>query len=374
VPKEKLGTAMGLYGLGIVVAPGVGPTLGGYLVEYVNWRLIFYINVPIGLLGALAAMAVLPAFKPTSSRGFDLPGFLCIAAGLFSLLLALSEGQSWGWTSYPVLILLAVAVNALLLFVAVELARKEPLLDVRVFAHWPFVNSLLLISILSIGLFAVLFYVPLYVQQAQQLTPWHTGLVLLPQALVMATIMPFAGRIYDRFGPRWPAVIGLATAGVGTLLLTRINIDLPRPELIACLMIRAAGLALSMMPIMTSGIASLPAAQVNSGSAFNTLTQRVTAALGLAGLSGLATAQQAQFMANRSALLNTADPSVAALAGKGPSALLPLWQQLQVEVAAQAYSNVFLLAGWCTIGGALLALRLRTGRAPADDEAVPVEM
>jgi EmrB/QacA subfamily drug resistance transporter len=274
VPKEKLGAAMGLYGLGIVVAPGVGPTLGGYLVEYVDWRLIFYINVPIGLLCALAALLVLPAFPGARTRPFDLPGFVFIAGGLFSMLLALSEGQSWGWTSYPVLTLLAVGVNLLLVFVAVELARAQPLLDPRVFASWPFVNSLLLISVLSIGLFAVLFYVPLYLQQAQQLTPWHTGLVLLPQALVMAVIMPFAGLIYDRFGPRWPAVIGLFVAGSGTLLLTRINIDLPRGELIPFMCLRAGGIALAMMPIMTSGISALPAERVNSGSAFNTLTQR----------------------------------------------------------------------------------------------------
>src|SRR5882672_3555129 len=92
VPREKIGAAMGLYGLGIVVAPGVGPTLGGYLVEYVDWRLIFYINVPVGILGAIAAMAILPRFPGVATRRFDVPGFLCIASGLFALLLALSEG------------------------------------------------------------------------------------------------------------------------------------------------------------------------------------------------------------------------------------------------------------------------------------------
>ncbi|HEY1969773.1 MAG TPA: DHA2 family efflux MFS transporter permease subunit, partial [Pseudonocardia sp.] len=107
VPPEKLGAAMGMYGLGIVVAPGVGPTLGGYLVEYIDWRLIFYINTPIGIVGAVAAMAVLPRFPGVAGRRFDLLGFLCIAAGLFALLLALSEGQQWGWTGYRVLILSA---------------------------------------------------------------------------------------------------------------------------------------------------------------------------------------------------------------------------------------------------------------------------
>ena len=121
-------------------------------------------------------------------------GFLCIATGLFTLLLALTEGQDWGWTSYKVLILLTVGVLSLALFVIVELEVDKPLLDVRVFRYWPFTNSLLLISVLSVGLFSVLFYVPLFLQQAQGLGAFEAGLLLLPQALVMAVCMPIAGR------------------------------------------------------------------------------------------------------------------------------------------------------------------------------------
>ncbi|WP_037074664.1 DHA2 family efflux MFS transporter permease subunit [Pseudonocardia spinosispora] len=379
VPKEKLGAAMGLYGLGIVVAPGVGPTLGGYLVEYVDWRLIFYINVPVGLLGAIGAIVVLPKFAGAAGRRFDVPGFICIAAGLFSLLLALSEGQDWGWTSYPVLMLIAGSASLLALFVIIELETRQPLLDVRVFTHWPFVNSLLLISIMSIGLFAVLFYVPLFLQEGQGLTAMNTGLTVLPQALVMAVCMPLAGRIYDRIGPRWPAVIGLTLAGSGTLLLTGINADMTRPELIVWMMIRAAGLGLGMMPIMTGGISSLPPSIVGSGSAFNTLTQRVTAALGLAALTALATAQQAEGMINRSELLASAgpelDPRIKAMESQGGQAgLIPLMERLQLDVQAQSYSNVFLVAGICTLAGVLLAFFLRNGKAPSTEDAEPVEI
>ena len=379
VPKEKLGAAMGMYGFGVVVAPGVGPTLGGYLVEYVDWRLIFYINVPIGVLGAIAAMVVLPRVPGVAGRRFDLAGFLCVATGLFALLLALSEGQIWGWAGYRILILLAVGMNLLALFVVIELQVQEPLLNVRVFACWPYVNSLLLISILSIGLFAVLFYVPLFLQEDQNLTPMNTGLTVLPQALVMTVMMPLAGRIYDWIGPRWPAVVGLALAGGGTLLLTGINIDMTRQELIVWTMIRAAGIGLAMMPIMTGGISSLSAGIVNSGSAFNTLTQRVTSALGLAALTGLATAQQAQFMADRSALLQAKganlDPRVHAMEQQGGLAgLLPIWRQLKIEVAAQAYSDVFLVAGVCTIAGCVLAFALRSGKPTGNGDAEPIEI
>ncbi|MDT7713935.1 MAG: hypothetical protein QOG46_2866, partial [Pseudonocardiales bacterium] len=133
VPRSKLGAALGMYGLGAVVAPAVGPALGGYLVEYVNWRLIFFINVPIAILGTVAAVLVLPRFQRKADRRFDVLGFITAASGLFSLLLALSKGEDWGWTSYRVLALYASGALALAVFVIIELEVDHPLLDVRIF-------------------------------------------------------------------------------------------------------------------------------------------------------------------------------------------------------------------------------------------------
>jgi len=371
---------MGMYGLGIVVAPGVGPTLGGYLVEYMNWRLIFYINVPIGVLGAIAALAVLPAFPSTSSRRFDLLGFSCISAGLFALLLAVSEGQDWGWTSYSILLLLAGGINLLVLFVIVELQRDQPLLDVRALTHWPFVNSLVLISILFVGLFAGFFYVPVFLQQGLGITAWHAGLVMLPAAVATVVVMPIAGRIYDRFGARWPAAIGLALDGVGTLLLTGLTADTPRPELAAWMVVRSAGIGLAMMPIMTSGLSSLPSTMTGSGSAFNTLFQRVSSALGLAALTALATTQTAQITADRAALISgqgaDADQRILAMQEHGPAGLIPLWQQLGLQVQAEVDADVFLLAGAAALVGVVFALFLRQGRptAATGASAEPVEL
>jgi EmrB/QacA subfamily drug resistance transporter len=155
VPREKIGAAMGMYGLGIVFAPAIGPTLGGYLVEYVDWRLIFFINVPVGLIGLASALLVLPRFPAGNAGRFDVLGFLTIAGGLFTLLLALSKGQDWGWTGYRVLVLFTYSALSLATFVVIELGTEEPLLDVRVFRYWPFTNSLLLIAVLSVGLFGV---------------------------------------------------------------------------------------------------------------------------------------------------------------------------------------------------------------------------
>ncbi|HEY6425088.1 MAG TPA: MDR family MFS transporter [Pseudonocardiaceae bacterium] len=366
VPREKIGAAMGLYGLGIVVAPAIGPTLGGYLVEYVDWRLIFFINVPVGILGAVAAALVLPGFPGRAGRQFDVLGFVTIAGGLFALLLALSEGESWGWGSYRVLGLITVSVLSLALFVVIELEVADPLLDVRVFRYWPFTNSLLLISVLMVGLFGVLFYIPLFLQEVQGLGAFDAGLTLLPQALVMAVLMPIAGRVYDRIGPRWPATIGVTIVAAATYLMHNLTIDTSREQVIWWLMMRAVGLGLAIMPIMTGGIAIVPAAQVGAASAFNNVAQRTSAALGLAVLTAIFTTQRAQQMAGRAALLpaNTVTPHL------GPTApdwagMYATYQQTQLQVFVSGLDDLFLVAAGLSALGALGALLLRSGPAPA---------
>jgi EmrB/QacA subfamily drug resistance transporter len=367
VPREKLGAAMGLYGLGIVVAPAIGPTLGGYLVEYVDWRLIFYINVPVGILGAVAAALVLPKFPGVPGRRFDVMGFVTIAGGLFALLLALSEGESWGWHSYRVLGLITVSVLSLALFVVIELEVADPLLDVRVFRYWAFTNSLLLISVLMVGLFGVLFYIPLFLQQVQGLGALDAGITLLPQALVMAVLMPIAGRVYDRIGPRWPATIGVTIVAVATYLMHNLTIDTSREQIIWWLMLRAVGLGIAMMPIMTGGISAIPTAQVNAASAFNNVAQRTSAALGLAVLTAIFTTQSAQQMSGRAALLpeGTATPHLGPPGTPDWLGLYATYRQTQLQVFVGALDDLLLIAAGLSAVGVLGALLLRSGPVSA---------
>jgi EmrB/QacA subfamily drug resistance transporter len=359
VPPARIGAAMGMYGLGIVFAPALGPALGGYLVEYVNWRLVFYINIPVGVLGVAAAIILLPKFAPAITRKFDIFGFLTIATGLVSLLLAFSEGPAWGWTGYRVLGLIALSVLSLAAFVVIELEVEYPLLNLRVFTNRLYTLSLLAMSVMMTGLFATLFYVPLFLQEGLGYPALRAGLLILPQALVMAVLMPVAGRLYDKIGPRYLAFFGLLIAAAGTFMLTGISPDMTRSELVLWLCIRAAGTGLAMMPIMTGGLSSLPPILTTSGSAINTVAQRVSAALGLAALTAVATNQQLGLMASRAALV----PSSAA-AHMPPGELMALYQRTQLDVLAASYSNVFLLTGILTLVAAGLSLLLRSGPNP----------
>jgi EmrB/QacA subfamily drug resistance transporter len=395
VPREKIGAAMGLYGLGIVFAPAVGPTLGGYLVEYVDWRLIFFINVPIGILGAIAALVWLPLPKGSKGKKFDFLGFAAIATGLFSLLLALSEGESWGWTSYPVLILFTIGTLCLALFVVIELEVDQPMLNVRIFKYWAFTNSLILIAVLSVGLFGVLFFIPLFLQQTQGLGAFDTGLLLLPQAVVMGVLMPFAGRIYDRFGPRLPAVIGLSILAIGTWMLRDLSVTSSWTDLRWILMFRAIGMGLAMMPIMTGGISAVPPDQVSGASAFNNVTQRTAAAMGLAALTALLGSRQAQQLADTGGLMGlttggTGAAGAGAAAASGSSAsgagggmtsggMSPMLEHYMTYTQAQASAfttsldNLMIVTSVLTAIGVVLALFLRNGPAPSTGGPAVVE-
>ncbi|HEY6425053.1 MAG TPA: DHA2 family efflux MFS transporter permease subunit [Pseudonocardiaceae bacterium] len=366
VPRERLGAAMGLYGVGVVFAPAIGPTLGGYLVEYVNWRLIFFINVPIGILGAVAAVLVLPRFPRQLGQRFDVLGFVTVASGLFALLLALSEGESWGWGSYRILGLLTYSVLSLALFVVIELQVADPLLDIRIFRYRAFTQSLLLLALLSVVLFGALFYVTLFLQEGLGLGALDAGLTVLPQALVMGFLMPIAGRIYDRIGPRWPAAVGLTIVAASTYLLHTITLDTSRAQVTWLLVLLGAGLGLAMMPIMTGGIAVIPLAQVNDASAFNNVVRQVAASLGLAMLTAILTTQQAQQMGGRSSLLPAGIPTP----HLGPG--VPDWMGVyatyrltQLQVFVGAIADLFLIASALSALGALGALLLRSGPAPA---------
>ncbi|MGH3768315.1 MAG: MDR family MFS transporter [Pseudonocardiaceae bacterium] len=365
VPRGKLGAALGMYGLGAVVAPAVGPALGGYLVEYVNWRLIFFINVPIAILGTVAAVLVLPKFPRHTGRRFDLLGFITVATGLFTLLLALSKGVDWHWTSYRILGLFAISALSLALFVVIELEVDEPLLDLRVFRYRAFALSLVLISLLIVVLFTVSFYVPQFLQLGQGVGAFDAGLVLLPPALAMAVLMPIAGLLYDRIGARWPAVIGLTIAAVATYLLHTITLDTSRGHITLILMLQYGGIGLGLMPLFSAGLAVIPPVFSNVASALNNVVQRTAAAFGVAVFTAIVTLQQAQLLAGRAAILpaGTATPHLGPPGTPDWTGLYATYHQAELRVYAGAVSNLFLImAGLCIIG-ALGALFLRSGVA-----------
>jgi EmrB/QacA subfamily drug resistance transporter len=375
VPPARIGTAMGMYGLGVVVAPAIGPTLGGALVEYVDWRLIFIINVPIGILGTIAAVMIFPQIKPTKWPRLDLLGFITIAYAMFALLLAFSEGEDWGWTGYRVLGLFVTAALSLGLFVIIENEVDNPLVNLAVFRSFPFCLSLVLLSITITGLFSGLYFLPQFLQVVQGLQELDSGLVMLPAALVMVVLMPVAGRIFDLIGPRYPVMIGLAVLAYGSYLMSGITVDTPRGDIEMWLAIRNVGIGLGMMPIMTAGVSSLPGALTSAGSSVNNVMQRVSSSVAIAVFGSLNSIEGAQMSADQGAL-SGADSYAASQIGQGGQAeYLAAYQAMNAQVTTATYANGFFVVAIMGAIAAGLAMFMRSGKNKATAaKREPVEM
>ncbi|HEY1972665.1 MAG TPA: MDR family MFS transporter, partial [Pseudonocardia sp.] len=368
VPKDKLGIGVAVNGISAVLAPAIGPTLGGYLVEHQSWRLVFFINLPISVLGLILVAVFAPPFPPRRSARFDTWGFATAATGLFALLLAISKASDWGWSSYPVLILLTASALLLALFVVIELEVDHPMLNPRLFRSHTFSVAQILMGILGSGYFAVLFYIPLFLQESQHITPIHTGLAMLPEAITMVIFAPVAGLLYDKVGARWPAVIGLLIVAFSSYLMCSITWDLSRESVMVWTSIRSCGYVLAIVSVLSHGIAAVPAEYVDEANAWNNLTYRIAAALVLSVLNAIAAAVAAQLA------LDNSPPHTALPPERDPKAMLPLYEHFLVRVQAGTLDDLFFIMTMVTLVGALLALLLPTGRPATAQPAAAVNV
>jgi EmrB/QacA subfamily drug resistance transporter len=364
VPRESIGTAMGLYGLGVIVAPSMGPTLGGLIVQDLSWRWIFLFKEPIGVIAVIAGLFLIPRMEgsPTVQK-FDRWGYLTFAYGLSAIIVVSAKGQKWHWDSYLVMILSASAVLSLALFAAIENEVENPLIDLRIFRCWPFVNSLLLIGVLLIMLFGVSYYIPQFLQNVQGFDAHNTGMVLLPMGLLMVVAVPLAGKLYDWIGPRWPALVGMLGSVVGlTLISGGISVDMGRTEASIWVMIAMLGGALGMMPIMTNGLSWLPPHLVGYGGAMNNVMQRAASALGVAIVGVIVSRSSAQLTSDMSALQTPT--SLPQYRDADQETLAGLYQQTQGHIQATADGDAFLVTAGLAVVAALLVLMLKKPPRP----------
>jgi EmrB/QacA subfamily drug resistance transporter len=284
-PATERGRALGLNAVSVSIGLSLGPALGGILTQVATWRAIFLINAPIGLLAILWAARVLPAETPGKGQAFDVRGAALSGVALFALLLALSDGQEWGWTS-PAIVGLIVAFIVLgAAFVAAERRSMQPMIDLALFRIRPFSAGLVSVVVAFAGLFTATFLLPFLLQQGRGFSPIEAGLLLTPVPLTMALVAPLSGAASDRFGPRILASAGMAVMAVGFLSLTQLPVDFSLPDLVWRLVLLGLGQGMFMSPNSSAVLGSVPRPRV--GTASGTLAQmRVNGqALGIA-LSG----------------------------------------------------------------------------------------
>lgn len=282
IPREKIGMIMGYFGISVMVAPAIGPFLGGYLVDYVSWRMMFYINLPIGIINFALAWVILQETEPVKGRSFDKLGLLLSSCGFFCLLLALSKAASKGWDSPLILVLVVMAAICLVLFVIVELRHPEPILQLRVFKNSVFSLTSIIGSIISVAIMGGVFLVPLFIQNVLGFSATVSGLIVLPAAVASGIMMPISGRIYDKIGVRLLAISGLAITTFATFMMHRLSLTTPFTAIICWFAIRSLGMGLCNMPIGTAGMKTVPPPLIGTASALNFTIKQVSASFGVA--------------------------------------------------------------------------------------------
>ncbi len=280
-PTER-GRAMGWYGIATMAGPALGPTFGGYLVEYVSWRLIFYINLPVGMAAILAATALLQETPRKEGLKLDLLGLVLASAGSSLTLLGFVNGPVDGWTDTYVTLELAAGLALLGIFVIVELTTDQPLLELRLFKNVYFTNAMFVGMMLALSLFGSTFLVPLFLENERGLGPLEAGLILLPQSLAMAFTLPLSGRLFDRLGPRPVILPGMFLLLAATYSLVGLSLETTNRAITAALIVRGIGMGLVWMPATTAAMNSVPLNLIPRATSLADAMQRISSSFGTA--------------------------------------------------------------------------------------------
>src|SRR5438270_1095519 len=282
VPPQQRNTMMGFFGLPLMLAPVLGPTLGGYIVEYIDWRVIFTLNVPIGILGLFLGLTLLRESEYVPGLKFDLRGFVLSAMGFSSILLGLSDAATDGWTSISVVTKLALGAVALAAWIWVELTDEHPLLDLRLFMIPIFTLSAGVSFVLTVGMFGGMLVLPLFLQNLRGLGAAESGVILISQVLPMTVAMPVVGRLVDKVGARTMILLGLPLLALTTWQMGALDLTTSDTTIKLWLAARGCAMGLVMMPSMTAGLNAVPLPQMSRASSMTNVMRQVFGAFGTA--------------------------------------------------------------------------------------------
>lgn len=282
-PERQRGLAMGLYGTAGAFGPAVGPVLGGYVTEYLSWRVVFYLNILPGILCMVLALLVLPNTRETVKRSLDLAGLVTMSVFLVSLLMALSQGQRLGWESPVIQRLFVVAAGAFVVFLGIELTRPEPLVELRLYKNLPFALVSLAVCINAMSFWGTNFLQTILLQRLLDYTPAQVGYVIFPGAMALACTMVWAGRLADKLDRRFLALCGLGAFALASYWFSCLTLDRPMSWVTWMIVARYLSVGFVFTPINTASLMLLPRDKVRMGSGLINILQH-----GIGGTMGLA--------------------------------------------------------------------------------------
>ncbi|HET9676368.1 MAG TPA: MFS transporter [Solirubrobacterales bacterium] len=282
-PAHERGKAMGTWAGVSALALAVGPVLGGFLTEHVSWRAIFYINIPVAIGAVLATLFAVRESRDTSvGREVDYAGVAVLTVGLTALILALVEGNSWGWGSPEIVALLAAAAVSVPAFVWVENRVKAPMVQFDLLSDRNFLAAVVVAMIISFAMLGVFFFLALYMQDILHYSPLEAGVRFLPSTLMIVGVAPVAGRLSDRYGPRWLIAGGLVIVAASLFSFSRIAVDSSYLDLLPGFMLLGIGIALTMSPMTSAAMNAVPVQKAGIASGVLSMFRMVGGSLGVA--------------------------------------------------------------------------------------------
>jgi len=372
-PPEERGKAIGTWAGVSAIALAVGPVLGGWLTEEVSWRAIFFLNLPVAAVAiAVTLFAAQESRDETVSRKVDFPGIVAITVGLSAIVLALVEGNQWGWSSPAILGLLALSGLSLVAFVAIERRSDAPIVDFRFFRSRQFVGANLVAFMVSFAMFAMFFFIALYLQNVLGYGPLEAGIRFLPSTLVVMVVGPLAGRLVDRIGARSLMVGGLLIIAVALAWQTRLDATTGYGYIAPAFVLMGLGMGMVMSPMSTAAMNAVDRTKAGVASGTLSMSRMVGGTFGVAVLGALV-------MAIGRSKLDAALPGVPAAVrerlaeGLGSGAALEGAPAEAAVVVRDAFLSALSTGMWVGAAAAVLAAIGAWLLIPPGAHAAPVE-
>ncbi|MGE8207495.1 DHA2 family efflux MFS transporter permease subunit [Heyndrickxia sp. NPDC080065] len=365
-PVEKRGAAMGFFGLIMMGAPAIGPTLSGWLVETYDWRMLFHVITPIAIVVFLLGLFLLKDKKEKVDIRIDMFSVLLSSIGFGGLLYGFSSAGSKGWDSPQVYVTLIAGVVSLAWFILRQLHQERPMLNFKIYKYPMYALSSVISIVVTMAMFSAMMLLPIYVQNIRGISPLDAGLLLLPGAILMAIMSPITGKLFDKIGGRILAIIGLTITIVTTYFFSKLTVDTTYTHLIILYSLRMLGMSMVMMPVSTNGLNQLPARYYPHGTAMNSTLQQVSGAIG--------TALLVTIMSNRSEshAKELAAEAMKHLTGQPTKAeMAAMKQEIMMKATLEGINFAFLVTVFIAAVALILAFFIKRAKQAEDKDAQP---